>query len=347
MTSILITGGQGYVGSTLARQLAARGVRVTVVDNSLVPGARIAGSRVTYVAGDIREPGEWQSALRGADAVIHLAAVVGDPACGLDTDLAWQTNYVGTVRVAEACQKAGVATLVFASTCSNYGATENDEEVDIWSPLNPQSVYAQSKIMAEHYLLSLAGSALNAHILRFATVHGLSDRMRFDLAVNVMTAHAVSRGEVAVHGGRQWRPFLHVQDAARALQAATDSTVPTLYNCGSGEENYQMAQIGEIIAREIPGTRVTVQDEAADPRNYRVNFERIRRDRLFQRRFGVVDSVREIRDAMAHGRYLDFTDAKYSNFLTAQNSLTARDTLTAAAPAGGAHIGMFSPIASV
>lgn len=326
MFSVLITGGQGYVGSTLARQLAARGARVTVVDNGLVPGARMSDPLVTYVEGDVREPGEWQAALRGVDAVIHLAAVVGDPACGLDTDLAWQTNYLGTVRVAEACQKAGVTTFVLASTCSNYGATEDDEEVDVWSPLNPQSVYAQSKIMAEHYLLSLRGSALTAHILRFATVHGLSDRMRFDLAVNVMTAHAVTRGEVAVHGGRQWRPFLHVQDAARALQAATDNTSPTLYNCGSGEENYQMAQIGEVIAREVPGTRVVVQDEEADPRNYRVNFEPILQARRFQRRFGVTDSVREIRDAMARGRYLDFADAKYSNYLTAENRLAASST---------------------
>ncbi|GGU80577.1 epimerase [Streptomyces litmocidini] len=339
MTSLLITGGQGYIGSTLVRQLVARGVRVTVVDNGLVPGARISGPRVTYVDGDIREPGEWQPALRGVDAVIHLAAVVGDPACGLDTDLAWQTNYLGTVRVAEACQKAGVGAFVFASTCSNYGATENDEEVDVWSPLNPQSVYAQSKIMAEHYLLSLGGSALTAHILRFATVHGLSDRMRFDLAVNVMTAHAVTRGEVVVHGGRQWRPFLHVQDAARALQTATDNTSPTLYNCGSGEENYRMAQIGEVIAREVPGTRVLVQEDAEDPRNYRVNFERIREARRFQRRFGVVDSVREIRDAMTRGRYPDFADAKYSNFLTARNALAAASEQAAAR--------VFSPAASL
>ncbi|MFE6053195.1 NAD-dependent epimerase/dehydratase family protein [Kitasatospora sp. NPDC056446] len=315
MKKYLITGGRGYIGSVLARRLARSGADVVVVDNGLVGGPEPDLPGITHVDGDVRDTGSWEKALDGVDAVVHLAAIVGDPACGVDTDTAWEVNYRGTIQVAEACRRADVRSLVFASTCSNYGVT-GDTEVDAWSPLAPQSVYAESKVMAEHYLFSLPHDRLSSRLLRFATVHGLSPRMRFDLAVNVMTAHAVSGGAVTVYGGTQWRPFLHVEDAAAAVQLVLGDdrrTGSSVHNCGSREENHRMDAVGALIAEEVPGTSVEVRKEQTDPRNYRVNFDPIARELGFRPSLRVVDTVRHIRDAMGRGEFTDFGAARYSN----------------------------------
>lgn len=318
MKKYLITGGRGYVGSVLTRRLRRSGSEVVVVDNGLVGGPELDLPGITYVDGDVRDVGAWDTALDGVDAVVHLAAIVGDPACGVDPDVAWEVNYLGTIRVAEACRQAGVGSLVFASTCSNYGVTA-DAEVDVWSPMAPQSVYAESKVMSEHYLLSLPRDVLAPRLLRFATIHGLSPRMRFDLSVNVMTANAVAHGGVTVHGGTQWRPFLHVEDAATAVRLTLlddRRAAPSVYNCGFGEENYRMDAVGELIAAEI-GARLEIREEQEDPRNYRVNFDPIDRELGFRPSRRVVDTVRDIRDAMHKGEYADFGSPRYSNYLTA------------------------------
>lgn len=325
--SVLITGGQGYLGSILTESLVADGNSVIVVDNNTVPGSRVDSPAARYVDGDVRRTEPWEPLLDEVDAVVHLAALVGDPACNVDPDEAVRTNYHGTVNVADACRHHHVAKIVFASTCSNYGRAE-EGELDVWSPLNPQSTYAQSKILAEHYLLSLQGAGLTPCILRFATLHGLSPRMRFDLAVNVMTADAVRKGVVNVYGGAQWRPFLHVRDAARAIRSSLEAPGcgenPLLYNCGTSAENYQLEQVARIIAEEIPECEVVVSETDADPRDYRVNFDPIRDDLSFIGTRRIRDSIREIRDAMTTGSFEDHTEARYSNYLLARDHAPKR-----------------------
>ncbi|MGP4027410.1 NAD-dependent epimerase/dehydratase family protein [Actinomadura sp. 3N407] len=318
MEKYLITGGRGYIGSVLTRRLSRSGSHVVVVDNGLVGGPQLDLPRVSYIDGDVRDAGSWETALDGVDAVVHLAAIVGDAACEVDTNTAWEVNYLGTIRVAEACRRAGVRTLVHASSCSDYGVTA-DAEVDVWSPMAPQSVYAESKMRSEHHLLSLPRHALTPRLLRFAAVHGLSPRMRFDLAVNVMTANAVAHGGVTVHGGTQRHPFLHVEDAAAAVQLILqdDRAAPSIYNCGSGEENYRIHTIGELIAEEIAGVRLDIRKEQQDSFNYRVNFDPIGWELGFTPSHRVVDTVRDIRDAMRKGRFTDFGSPRYSNHLTA------------------------------
>ncbi|MFI9388817.1 NAD-dependent epimerase/dehydratase family protein [Kutzneria sp. NPDC052558] len=314
--SVLVTGGQGYLGSVVGAALTGGGSRVTVVDNGRFSDVRTEQSGVDYLSADVRDVSDWQRVLSGVDAVVHLAAVVGDPACSVDENLAWETNYLGTIRVAEACRRAGVGRLVFASTCSTYGVAD-EEEVDIWSPLNPQSVYARSKVLAEHYLLSPHQDGPRPCILRFATLHGLSPRMRFDLAVNVMTADAVRDGLVTVHGGTQWRPFLHVRDAATAITRALATLATGIYNCGSDAENLRMSEVARVIAQQVPGTRVEHHPQQTDPRSYRVSFGRIGAELSFRPKRTVADSVREIRDAMAAGEFTDHRAPRYSNYLTA------------------------------
>ncbi len=322
---VLVTGGQGYIGSVLTEALAATGCEVVVLDNGAFSSVRLELPTVRYVAGDIREPGDWEYVLDGVTAVVHLAAVVGDPACGLDEDLAWETNYLGTIRVAEACRRHGVERLVFASTCSTYGITEGDD-VNVWSPLSPQSVYARTKVLAEHYLLSPRDNGPHVVILRLSTAHGQSPRMRFDLAVNVMTAHAVAYGKVTVHGGLQWRPFLHIRDIASAMLGALDlprADVPVIYNCGSTNENYTIGAVAHLITEEVAGASVVTEVDVRDPRNYRVNFDPIARHMAFRPRFRVVNTIREVRDAMYAGAYRDFEEPVYSNYLTLAGALSS------------------------
>lgn len=325
---ILIAGGMGYIGSVLVQELSRLRYPVVVVDNGLISTTRVAAENVTYVEGDICDIKEWSALLRNVTTVVNLAAIVGDPACDLDHDLAWDTNYLGTVRLADACRRHHVRRMIFASTCSNYGLSFGGE-ADVHSALYPQSVYAMTKIHAEHHLLSAARGSLKPCILRFATVYGLSPRMRFDLAINVMTARAVLAGHIPVYDGSQWRPFLHVRDAAgaiiRAIEAPASAGLPEIFNCGSPGENYRMQDIGELIKREVPAATVTTDRQQGDARDYRVNFDPIRKHLDFFSRFVVRDGIREIRDAIASGLFHDFEDDKYSDYKTLKARLDRPD----------------------
>ena len=161
-------------------------------------------------------------------------------------------------------------------------------------------------------------------ILRFATLYGLSPRMRFDLAVNVMTVKAVLEQEVIVYGGNQWRPFLHLRDAARAIIHALEmtslGTAPEIYNCGSDGENYRLHELGQLIVREVPGTRLSVVPDQVDSRSYRVNFGRIRSALNFTCRYRVVDGIREIQTAVQSGLYYDFNSHRYNNYMLTRNA---------------------------
>lgn len=319
LTRVLVTGGQGYLGSVVNELLSRSGYEVVSLDSGYVSDTRTALPHVTYVQGDVLDAASWRTVLADVDSVVHLAAIVGDPACGVDEDLAMATNYLGTIRVMEACRKFGVGRIIFASTCSNYGSTQG-EQADIWSPLNPQSVYAQTKVLAEHYLLSAHNAGPEPCILRFATLHGVSPRMRFDLAVNIMTAGAVAQGRIVVHGGSQWRPFLHVRDAASAILKCLKrrpASLAAVYNCGSNEENYLIKDLAELVLQEVPGSTIDLLGDECDPRNYRVDFSPIRQSLSFTKDFRVVDGVREIRDAMVNGAYQDYLSPRYSNYLRA------------------------------
>jgi nucleoside-diphosphate-sugar epimerase len=319
--SVLVTGGNGYLGSVLVEELRVRGYRTIVFDNCLTsldfpPG--LNGDNVVYLKGDVRNPSDLIPALKEVDAVVHLASVVGDPACNAAPQLAWDINYLGTFHLANACRKAGVRRFVFASTCSNYGL-QVSEDMDELAPLNPQSIYAQTKIHSEHYLLSVRDEMFSPCILRFATLYGLSSRMRFDLAVNIMTAKAALENEVTVYGGEQWRPFLHVRDAAQAilcaLEPTSSSTSPEIYNCGSEMENYPLKELGQLIVQEVPGARLHLVPEKIDKRSYRINFGRIQHALNFRCKYQVIDGIREMLAAVRAGMYHDFTLPKYSNYM--------------------------------
>jgi nucleoside-diphosphate-sugar epimerase len=324
---VLVIGGAGFVGSVLVRKLLDRGYKVTVMD-ALVYGDE--GMRDLYdrpgfavVQGDLREEAAIARATAHADAIVHLGGLVGDPACALDEQLTLEINLEATRTVAEMARERGIRRLIFASSCSLYGASE--ALLDEQSPLAPLSVYARSKMKSEEMLLALADTNFAPVVLRFGTFYGLSPRPRFDIVVNLLVAKAVTEGEISVHGGGQWRPFLHVDDGAlaimRCLEVPDEQIRGQIFNVGSDEQNFTVGQIGEAIAALIPHARVVYQPAGADEANYRVSFAKIRDALDFTPRNSLADGILEIKAALESGTVADYHDHRYSN----HKSLTIGD----------------------
>ena len=324
---VLLIGGAGYIGSGLLPRLLQRGYKVRLLDGFIYGEEPIADSlghpNLEIMKADFRNLHDVVCAMRGVQSVIHLGAIVGDPACSLDEDLTIEVNLLATRTIAEVAKANGVRKLIFASTCSVYGAS--DELLNERSVLNPVSLYARSKIACERVLLGMRDSHFTPVILRFGTVYGLSGRTRFDLVVNLLTAKAMVDGKITVMGKDQWRPFLHVHDAGRAVLAALEAhheqLSDTVFNVGSDQQNYTLGEIGELIKAMVPSAELICTESEDDRRNYRVNFSRIRAALNFQPEWTLEDGIRQVVDAIRSGKVIDYHHPKYSNvkFLSEQN----------------------------
>lgn len=307
---ILLTGGAGYLGSVLSLQLTKAGHEVRVFDALMYGGESLlplAGQKgFEFVRGDLRDPKAVRAALRGVDSVVHLASIVGDPACSKDPDLARSVNYESSIALIEEAQRAKVTRFVFASTCSNYGkmsdtsvlATEESE-------LRPVSLYAETKVGVEKHLLGLPAEPMAATVLRLSTLYGLSPRMRFDLTVNEFVMEMMLHRKLVVYGEQFWRPYVHVRDAARAmamiLEARSELVAGQVFNVGDTRENYRKADLLELILERVPDAQVQSVPKAEDPRDYRVSFERIRTKLDYSITRRVKDGIAEIASALESG----------------------------------------------
>jgi nucleoside-diphosphate-sugar epimerase len=283
---VLVTGGAGYIGSTLVPVLLAAGHECTVVDRfffgeeALAAARRGAGERLRLVRADVRrvDPRLFE----GVDALVDLAGMSNDPSCDLDPELTRSVNLEGAVRVARLAQAAGAARLVFVSSCSVYGQGAHPELTEE-APLRPVSLYARAKADAEDRILQLGGTTgVTATVLRLATAFGLSGRMRFDLAVNVMTRNAwVDRQIIVEGGGRQWRPFVHVHDVAdtilAVLTAPPSRVAGEVFNVGSDANNVRIVNLAYRVRELVPGSAVTVAGSDPDRRDYHVAFGKLAR----------------------------------------------------------------------
>jgi nucleoside-diphosphate-sugar epimerase len=305
--TVLITGGAGYIGALACRELLLTGRKVRVLDCLLhgqeAIAADLEAAGVEVIRGDVRDAAAREAALRGVEEVVHLAAIVGDPACARDPETAAETNVQGSRALLAAARQAGVARLVFASTCSNYGRMA-DPTVPISEDgaLHPVSLYAEQKVEIERLLLNGSTGSLRPTCLRFATVYGVAPRMRFDLTVNEFTRDLWADRTLEVFGEQFWRPYVHVSDAARAIRTALDApsavTEHAVFNVGNTGENYRKIDLVEAIQREIPRGQVTYVHRDEDPRDYKVNFDKIRADLGFATKMTVPDGIREIAGAL-------------------------------------------------
>ena len=333
---VLVVGGAGYIGSLLVERLLEKGYRVRVLDSLLYGDEPLRPVRshpdFELIVGDCRNIQDVVRAVRGVESIIHLAAIVGDPACDQDREPALETNYAATRMLIEIAKGHGVSRLVFASSCSVYGAT--DVEMDENAAVLPISLYAQTKVDSERALLEARSDMFHPIILRFATVFGFGYRPRFDLVVNLLTAKARQDGVITIYNGQQWRPFIHVRDlveaTVRVLEAPARLVSGEVFNVGDGRLNHTLTEVAAVIRDVFPDVRVEHVDNS-DHRNYRVNFDKLLGRTGFRARYTLRDGVEEIRKAFDERLITDFTDLRYHNqrYLKAVGSLGNKNEIDA------------------
>ncbi len=327
---VLVIGGAGYIGSLTVERLLQKGHRVRVLDR-LMYGAQslsaFSGSpHFELIDGDVTDISKLAAAMRHASSVIHLAGLVGDPACAVDPEFTRHENIIATRMAREVAQSLGIHRFIFASSCSVYGAS--DKEMREGDGLNPVSLYAQTKIDSEQELLYSVRDDFFVTVLRFATVFGHSSRPRFDLVANLFAAQAMMNGIVTVIGPDQWRPFIHVRDLARAivmvLEARPEIVQSQIFNVGDTRLNMTIGQLGELVQRTASPyreVRLQVSEGDQDRRNYRVSFEKIRSSLGFRAETSLEDGVKEMVEALQAGKYGDFQNPLYSNVATTRAAL--------------------------
>jgi nucleoside-diphosphate-sugar epimerase len=303
---VFVAGGAGYIGSVLVPLLLEQGHRVTVLDrlyfgNTLARVEARFGEKLRVVRGDVR--GFDHGLLASVDAVVDLSGISNDPSCELEPELTRSVNVDGAKRLAAAAIEAGVRRYVFSSSCSVYGHGEGPGLTET-SARRPVSLYARAKAEVEDFLLSCRGMEVCA--LRLATVFGVSPRMRFDLAINVMTKNAYVAHRITVDGGgRQWRPFVHVRDVARAFELGLTSDASKVagqvFNVGSDDNNVQILNLAFRVRDAVPGTEIVHAPTDPDLRDYHVSFDKIQRVLPFRAEKSVDDGIREVLGALREG----------------------------------------------
>ncbi|MFX0036484.1 MAG: NAD-dependent epimerase/dehydratase family protein [Candidatus Hermodarchaeota archaeon] len=317
---ILVTGGTGYIGSILVRILLENNYSVRVLDKLLFGKESVDDLMVNpnfeLIQGDFTKIEDLIQSLKDVSVVIHLAAIVGDPAGNVNPELTEETNFHGVKILAEFCKYYGIKKFIFLSTCSVYGASKNkilDEE----SELNPVSLYAKSKLKAEKALIQLKNNNFYPCILRLATVFGLSFRMRFDLVVNLLTAYAVNNKEISIYSGEQWRPFIHVKDVCYAilsiLKAPNNIISGEIFNVANEKINYQIKDLGNLMNTIFPDIKVNYVKTKEDERSYRVTSKKLREKINFIPKYDLEDGVKEIAHFLKNN-YIDVKDKRYSNY---------------------------------
>jgi len=322
---VLITGGAGYIGNYVVEEVLNNGHAVRVLDSMLWGDRAVeplcSNERLEVREGDIRHIEDLSYAIEGCDAVIHLAGIVGDPACGVNEQATQAVNVEATKSLVEVCKLHDIQRLVFASTCSVYGASEL-MELNEGSYLNPLSLYAESKIDSEEIILHethdmFSDNEITPTILRLGTIFGWSRRMRFDLVVNILTAKALLEDDIPVYGGEQYRPLVHVHDAARAfaavLEAEEEKVNHQIFNVGDNDLNYQIKKVGRIVEENVDNAEVRFVEHKEDERTYRVSFDKINYILGWETQHDIADGVQEIKEWMTEEDITDYNSDSFRN----------------------------------
>jgi nucleoside-diphosphate-sugar epimerase len=305
---VLVTGHRGFIGSVMAPHLLAAGVDVVGMDTDYYRDCTFGGALPEFptIERDIRDARPED--LAGLDAVIHLAALSNDPLGDFDPEITYDINHRATVHLARLARDARVPRFLFSSSCSNYGASE-DRLLDEGAAFNPVTPYGVSKVRAEQQLLELATEGFSPVLLRSATAYGVSPRLRCDIVLNNLTAHAVATGKVLIKSdGTPWRPIVHVEDICRAflaaLRAPREKVHAQAFNVARPQENYRIRELAEIVRETVPGCTIQFAGDATpDARNYRVDASKIARTLPeFQPRWTARDGARQLYEAFREAR---------------------------------------------
>ena len=312
---IVVTGGAGYIGSLLVSELLRADFHVTVIDSLLFGGESIVPflhhPYLHFVKSDVTEPRAIKDAVRGEpathgnwpkpDALVHLAGIVGFPACqAVGKQVAWRYNVEATKQVFEQACDLNIPRFVFSSTYSNYGLTADGKPVTEKSPLNPQSLYAETKIAAEEFLLGQKDALTAPLLFRFATLYGISPRTRFDLIVNQFVLDAYTKRHLLIYQRGYSRSFVHVRDVVRGIMLGLDAPEEQVrgqvYNLGAENGNYTKDQIVNLVLKRMPETVVEYKDLTfgGDMRDITVSFAKIKRELGFETILDVDDGIRDL-----------------------------------------------------
>jgi len=318
LKSILVTGGAGYIGSVLTHKLAELGYNVRIID-SLIYGKDgisdlISKNSIELIEKDIRDEKTLNEVVNDVDCVIHLAAIVGDPLCKKIPVAAKQINENATKKLVDISKKRGVKRFIFASTCSNYGSATTT--VDENSLLQTISLYSETKVNSENFILNTRDSNFEPCILRFATAHGLSPRMRFDLLLQEFLRDAIIDNKIRIYGPNFWRPLVHVDDISNAcittIKSSKDIVSGEVFNVGNDSENYTKKMLAEIIQEFVPSTEIEIIESKTDSRTYKVSFDKIKNNLKFISKKTVRDSISDILTEIQKGN-LDPRASEFSN----------------------------------
>lgn len=325
--NILVTGGAGYIGIHLVQMLLDDDYNVTILDNFTFGKSSINHiinhPKLTVIEGDVANIKDLVKAVKNNRYVIALAAIVGDPASSIDAEETLNLNYESSKILTEICNFYEVEKLVFASSCSVYGASTSGYLTED-SPLNPVSLYARTRIYSENYILDNS-KITSPTILRLSTVFGFSPRMRYDLVVNTLLIRALKDKKFSVFGGDQWRPFVHCYDVARAFKLAIESdrkaTHKQIFNVGSNDMNFTIDQIGDKVSAKFPHAEYNTVDEDVDKRNYKVSFDKITTKLGFEKKYDIEMGLNEMIEKINEDdSLLDYEDKIYSNFSQLKDS---------------------------
>ena len=312
---ILVVGGAGYIGSVLVRKLLIRGYTVRVLDKLIYQNGSALYDLFeipyfSFIYGDFCDPQIAATSLQGITDVVLLAALVGDPICKQNPDLAIRINKQSTIHFIDQLATYRIHKFIFTSTCSNYGLRGSDEYATEKDALNPQSLYAETKVATEQYILdNLQELDFCPTILRLATAYGISSRMRFDLTVSEFTRDIVVGKELVVFDENTWRPYCHVEDISHAIITILESPETKVrgevFNVGSNDENYTKKMIVNEVLSTVPSGKIQYKQGGSDPRNYRVSFSKVASVLGFEPAHSVSKSIPRLANAIRSGLFDD------------------------------------------
>ena len=321
---VFITGGAGYVGAVLVPKLLSKGYHVKVMD-LYIYGEDVLDTvkdhpHLVQVKGDIRNRQLLEAEIKGYSMVIHLACISNDPSYELDPDLGKSINYDAFVNLVDISKKSGVKRFIYASSSSVYGI-KDEPEVTEDLPLEPLTDYSKYKALCEKVLMDAATDDFIVTIVRPSTVCGYSPRLRLDLTVNILTNHAINKGQITVFGGEQKRPNLHIEDMANAylflLEQPVEKIHKKIYNVGY--ENYKVREIAEMVKGTLDGNIPIITTPSNDNRSYHVSSNKIKEELGFEAKHTIQEAILDLKAAFDSCKVPDsMDDIRYYNIKTMQ-----------------------------
>ena len=317
---ILITGGCGYVGTSLIDYLLKLDFEIICLDLMIYGDKSIKAfskyNNIKFYKEDIRKTGNIEKYFTKLDYVIHLAAIVGDKPCESAPELAYDINFNSTIEILNLSKKYDIKKFIFASTCSNYGISDPNIFASEDSKLNPVSLYAETKIDCEKYLKENSDDKMKIICLRFGTAFGVSKRTRFDLTINSFVYEALKKKKIYLYAPNSWRPYIHVNDMAKIIINFIQLDQKTLkpfdiFNAGFTINNYTKIQIFSKILKNFQNLNYEVIESIEDPRNYKVSFEKIENKLNLEPPISIEDGIKDIQSAFNDKL---ITDQDFENF---------------------------------